>query len=75
MAGPTVRIVDSGNAVARRAREVLVQAGLLAGIAAIPELRIHTSGEPDLVGPIVERMIGNRLPVGLIADDRVLMTA
>ncbi|HET7056130.1 MAG TPA: glutamate racemase [Thermomicrobiales bacterium] len=75
LAGPAVRIVDSGNAVARRAREVLMRAGLLAGIAAIPELRIHTSGEPDLVGPIVERMIGGRVPVGLIADDRVRMTA
>src|SRR4029079_10988604 len=31
LAGPQVRIVDSGNAVARRAREVLVQSGSLCG--------------------------------------------
>jgi glutamate racemase len=75
LAGPDVRIVDSGNAVARRAREVLMQAGLLAGIDAVPELRVHTSGDSDLVAPMVERMIGGRIPVGLIADDQIRMTA
>lgn len=75
LAGPGVRIVDSGNAVARRTREVLMQAGLLAGIDARPRFQVHTTGDPDLVGPVVERMSGNRIPTVAIADDRVRMTA
>jgi glutamate racemase len=58
LAGDAVRIVDSGNAVARRAREVLMQSGLLNGLAAAPTLRLHTSGAPAEVLPIVERMLG-----------------
>jgi hypothetical protein len=53
----------------------MTQAGLLAGVDSRPELRVHTSGDPDLVGPIVERMLGGSIPVGLIADDLVRMTA
>jgi glutamate racemase len=55
---PFVSEVIRGNAVARRAREVLMQFGLLNGLAAAPRLRLHTSGALAEVLPIVERMLG-----------------
>jgi glutamate racemase len=57
LAGPGVSTIDSGNAVARRAREVLMQSGGLAGIDAAPALTIHTTGDPELLEPIIARMI------------------
>jgi glutamate racemase len=58
LSGPAVRIVDSGNAVARRAREVLMQSGLLSGPGSTPALEVRTTGDPEFVRPIVERMLG-----------------
>lgn len=65
-AGPNVRIVDSGNAVARRARDVLMQHGLLAGIGPEPTFTMLTTGDPDAVAPIVEQMLAHRVPIGKI---------
>jgi len=67
LAGPAVRIVDSGNAVARRAREVLVQSGLLRGLGCEPTLHVQTTGDPVVVQPIVERMLGQAVPVTALA--------
>jgi glutamate racemase len=63
LAGHGVRIVDSGNAIARRAREVLMQAGLLRGIESTPTLTVHTTGDPGIVGPVIARMIGAGITV------------
>lgn len=66
LAGQHVRIVDSGNAVARRARDVLMQHQLLAGIGPEPTLSMLTTGEPTLVEPVVELMLGRQVEVGVI---------
>lgn len=67
IAGPEVRTVDSGNAVARRAREILMQSDLLNGIQACPTIVVHTTGDPDLLQPIVARMID--VPVTVHGED------
>jgi glutamate racemase len=66
-AGPDVRVVDSGNAVARRARDVLMQHGLLAGIGPEPKFTMVTTGRSDAVEPVVERMLARRVAVGAVA--------
>src|SRR3954453_7491570 len=52
IAGPNVRIIDSGNAVARRTRDQLIQHDLHAGIGQPAIFTMHTTGEPALVNPI-----------------------
>lgn len=63
LTGSDVRIVDSGNAVARRGRDILMQAGLLGGIGSKPRLTVHTTGELETVRPVVERMLGASVSV------------
>lgn len=75
LAGPRVRILDSGNAIARRARELLMQSDLLRGFDSAPVLDVHTTGEPDLVAPVVERMLGVRVPVTAAYVDAPMATA
>ena len=65
---PDVRIVDSGNAVARRAREVLVQSGLLRGLGREPTLEVQTTGDPLAVQPIVQRMLGQTIAVTPLSE-------
>jgi glutamate racemase len=57
LAGDAVRIVDSGNAVARRARDQLMSLDLLAGVGAPAGFRLETTGDPAVVGPIAARML------------------
>ncbi len=66
LAGDQVRIVDSGNAVARRARDVLMSAEMLAGVGRTPTLQLETTGNPDQVTPIVRRMLGQDVLVHAI---------
>jgi glutamate racemase len=66
LAGDGVRIVDSGNAIARRAREVLMQAGLLRGIESEPTFAVHTTGDPIVVAPVIARMIGPGISVSTV---------
>ena len=73
LAGPGVRIVDSGNAVARRAREVMVQAGLLRGLGAAPTLDVRTTGDPVAVQPIVGRMLGQVIDVTALCEQEPAM--
>lgn len=63
LSGVDVRIVDSGNAVARRARELLMQMGMLSGPGSESALEVRTTGDPRVVRPIVERMLGGPVPV------------
>jgi glutamate racemase len=58
LAGPAIRIVDSGNAVARRTRELLIKEELLASIGARPTFTMWTTGSPAAVGPIATGMLG-----------------
>lgn len=66
IAGPDVRIVDSGNAVARRVREILMTSGLLAPPGAEASISLDTTGDPAVVGPIASRMLGQNVPVSAI---------
>jgi glutamate racemase len=63
IAGDDIRIVDSGNAVARRARDLLMSADLLASVGTSPSIELETTGDPDFVAPIVARMLGNPVQV------------
>jgi glutamate racemase len=60
--GPEVRLVDSGEAIARRAEHLLRQAALLAG-GEEGSLELFTSGDPERVRRVVERLWGH--PVGV----------
>lgn len=60
--GPGVELVDSAPAIARRVESLLRQAGRLA-----PDgngsLRVLTTGRPENVGPVVERLWGGPVSV------------
>ena len=62
-AGPDARIIESGNAIARRARDILMQLDLLAGLGPEPLFTMLTSGAPAIVAPTAERMLGRRIAV------------
>jgi glutamate racemase len=56
--GPEVRLLDSGEAIARRTRQILSDAGALAEGGA-GSVRILTTGDPAEVAPIVHRLWGD----------------
>ncbi|HEX2204168.1 MAG TPA: glutamate racemase [Longimicrobium sp.] len=60
--GPDVQILDSGEAIARRVRQVLGEAGRLAE-GGVGSLRVLTTGDPAEVAPVVARIWGEPLPV------------
>ncbi|HEY7030321.1 MAG TPA: glutamate racemase [Thermomicrobiales bacterium] len=58
LVGPEVRVVDSGEAIARRTRAVLEERGMSrnpAGLAG--SLRVQTSGDADHVGRIASKLL------------------
>ena len=57
IAGPDVRIIDSGNAVARRTRDQLIQHDLHAGIGLPVSFIMYTTGQPTEVDPIASRLL------------------
>jgi len=60
--GPAVQLVDSAPAIARRTEHLLREAGKLAAQGP-GSLRVLTTGQPEKVGPVVERLWGG--PVGV----------
>ena len=60
--GPGVELVDSAPAIARRAEHVLREAGRLATVGS-GSLRVLTTGRPERVGPVVERLWGGPVDV------------
>lgn len=58
--GPDVRLLDSGDAIARRTRQILTEAGALEAEGQ-GSLRLMTTGEPLEVGPVVARLWGEPL--------------
>ena len=60
--GPDVQLVDSAPAIARRVEHLLGEAGLLAE-SGLGSLRVLTTGRPEKVGPVVERLWGDRVRV------------
>lgn len=57
LAGPQVRVLDTGEAVARQARRVLEREGLLADGAAPGKLEWRTSGDAEQLAPIIRRLL------------------
>jgi glutamate racemase len=60
--GPGVRLLDSGEAIARRTRQILAEAGALQADGP-GSLRLLTTGDPAEVAPVVERLWGAPLQV------------
>lgn len=60
--GPEVQLVDSAPAIARRTEHLLREAGHLAGSGS-GSLRVLTTGQPQKVGPVVERLWGGPVVV------------
>jgi glutamate racemase len=57
--GPGVRVLDSGEAIARRTRAVLDERGLSRPhTCSAGSLRLLTSGDPDHVGAVMARLLG-----------------
>jgi glutamate racemase len=60
--GPGVRLLDSGEAIARRTRQILSEGGVLHGDGA-GSFRFLTTGDPAEVAASVERLWGERVAV------------
>ena len=75
IAGPGVRIVESSNAIARRTRDVLMNAGLLNGIGSAPTMTFFTSGDPEVIAPIAGRMLGHPVRLSALPDVVALSSA
>ncbi len=58
VAGPRVRVIDSGEAVARRLTDVLIANGLRSTAAHPDGERFFTSGDAAAVQPVVSRLWG-----------------
>jgi glutamate racemase len=61
LAGPDLTLIDSGTAVARRARAVLAEHDLLRAPGAPGLLTLYTSGDPDQVGAIAARLLDEEI--------------
>jgi glutamate racemase len=61
--GPSVPVIDSGVAIARRTQHVLGQAGLLADQDRPGDVELMTSGPVDEVAPIAAQLLGEPVPV------------
>jgi glutamate racemase len=65
--GPEIEIVDSGEAIARRTQSVLHDRNELRSSDRTGTLRILTSGDPAVVGGVVERLLNERWTVERLA--------
>ncbi len=68
VAGPAVQVIDSGPAIARRARDVLGMLALAAPHDCQGTLRILTSGDPAWVSQISQHLLGQTYPVAWSGD-------
>lgn len=60
VAGPEVQIIDTGPAIAQQTARVAAQHGIAAGAG---RLRYWTSGEPQEVAPVLQRLLGEQAPI------------
>ncbi|MDQ3327795.1 MAG: glutamate racemase [Chloroflexota bacterium] len=63
LAGPGLAIIDSGEAVARRTRDVLTRQGLLRPGSGQGRLELFTSGTAEHVGQVASRLLGEKVTV------------
>lgn len=61
--GPHIPIINSGEGVARQTARVLASHGLLYPTPRKGTLTVYTSGDPDAVRPVVEKLIGEQIEV------------
>jgi glutamate racemase len=58
MAGSSIAVIDSGEAVARQVVRVLKNKGLASASKAAGDESFFTSGEPEKVGPVMRLLLG-----------------
>jgi len=63
IAGPDVHLIDSGEGVARQTYRLLEARHLLRQSNHKGTLTVYTSADPDLMRPIVWRLVGEEVPV------------
>ncbi|MFL5731930.1 MAG: glutamate racemase [Chloroflexia bacterium] len=63
VAGEGVQLIDSGEGVARQTRRVLEARHLLHPPGERGSLTVYTSGDPEVLGPLVWRMVGEDVAV------------
>jgi glutamate racemase len=63
VAGDGVRLIDSSGGVALQTRRVLDARHLLRDDDHTGRLTVYTSGDPDVVAPVVWRLLGEEVPV------------
>ncbi len=61
MGGPELAIIDSGEAVARRTRDVLDKAGLLCADEGEGSFELVTSGDPEHVAKVASRLLRQKV--------------
>lgn len=61
--GDKVRIIDSGDGVSRQTERVLASHGLLYPYPRKGKLTIYTSGDPDVIRPVAEKLLGEVIEV------------
>ena len=67
LAGPHVAVIDSGEAIARRTRDVLAAVGALRDGVTRGRLELLTSGDPAAVGGVAARLLGEAVTVTSLA--------
>ncbi len=67
--GPGVALIDSGEAIARRLRQLLGSGYGLDDAVATGRLDLLTTGDPEEVAPVAARLLGRALPVGRLVDE------
>jgi glutamate racemase len=65
--GAGVEILDSGAPVARQVERVLRQEGLLRAADGVGTIRLLTTGDPEVVRPVAERLWGDSLEIEGVA--------
>lgn len=72
--GPGVTVIDSGEAVARRTRDLLAAASLLRQSTDAGQTKLRTSGDPAGVGAIAARLLGEPIPTeSLVLREKALL--
>jgi len=72
-AGRDVRVIDSGEAIARRVDDVLSRSGLKRGASAGGSFTFATSGDLAIVEPVVAQLLGE--PFTVADDAEAIVTA
>lgn len=67
IAGPTVTLVDTGAAVARRLAEVLAERSLTRDAGHAGTERFWTTADPDRAAPVMSVLLGRRVTVQALA--------